>query len=79
MMRHTSAVLTEESGPLIVRGFYFHPVRYTSLGLSLLKTMMIGIPIVGLATSSSAIKNGISIAQLCAAAVVVTGSCRGRL
>lgn len=31
--------------------FYFHPVRYTSLGLSLIEAMMIGLPVVGLATT----------------------------
>lgn len=31
--------------------FYFHPVRYTSLGLSLIEAMMVGLPIVGLATT----------------------------
>lgn len=31
--------------------FYFHPVRYTSLGLSLLEAMMTGLPVVGLATT----------------------------
>jgi hypothetical protein len=31
--------------------FYFHPVRYTSLGLSLCEAMMVGLPVVGLATT----------------------------
>jgi hypothetical protein len=31
--------------------FYFHPVRYTSLGLSLCEAMTIGVPVVGLATT----------------------------
>lgn len=31
--------------------FYFHPVRYTSLGLSLIEAMMVGLPVVGLATT----------------------------
>jgi hypothetical protein len=31
--------------------FYFHPVRYTSLGMSLCEAMMLGLPIVGLATT----------------------------
>jgi hypothetical protein len=31
--------------------FYFHPIRYTSLGLALLETMLIGLPLVGLATT----------------------------
>jgi Glycosyl transferases group 1 len=31
--------------------FYFHPVRYTSLGLALLEAMLVGLPVVGLATT----------------------------
>jgi hypothetical protein len=31
--------------------FYFHPVRYTSLGLSLCEAMAVGLPVVGLATT----------------------------
>jgi len=31
--------------------FFFHPIRYTSLGLSLIEAMMVGMPIVGLATT----------------------------
>lgn len=31
--------------------FFFHPVRYTSLGLAVCEAMMIGLPIVGLATT----------------------------
>jgi glycosyltransferase involved in cell wall biosynthesis len=31
--------------------FYFHPVRYTSLGLSLCEAMSVGVPVVGLATT----------------------------
>ena len=31
--------------------FYFHPVRYTSLGLSLCEAMTVGVPVVGLATT----------------------------
>lgn len=40
--------------------FFFHPIRYTSLGLAVLEAMMIGIPIVGLATTelSTVIRNG---------------------
>ncbi len=42
--------------------FYFHPARYTSLGLSLLESMMVGLPIVGLATTElpMVITNGVS-------------------
>ncbi|MGE5621521.1 MAG: glycosyltransferase, partial [Candidatus Bathyarchaeota archaeon] len=40
--------------------FYFHPIRWTSLGLSVLEAMMVGLPVVGLATTELAtvIKNG---------------------
>jgi hypothetical protein len=31
--------------------FSFHPVRYTSLGLSVCEAMMVGVPVVGLATT----------------------------
>ena len=31
--------------------FFFHPVRYTSLGLGLLEAMMLGMPVVALATA----------------------------
>ncbi|HEX8988762.1 MAG TPA: glycosyltransferase [Rhodocyclaceae bacterium] len=34
--------------------FYFHPVRWTSLGLSLIEAMSIGLPVVGLATTELA-------------------------
>lgn len=42
--------------------FYFHPVRYTSLGLSLCEAMMAGIPVVGLATTElpSIIKDAVN-------------------
>lgn len=40
--------------------FYFHPVRWTSLGLAAIEAMMIGLPPVGLATTELAtvIRNG---------------------
>src|SRR5699024_12204250 len=40
--------------------FFFHPIRYTSLGLSLCEAMMIGMPVVSLATTEAplVIKNG---------------------
>lgn len=31
--------------------FFFHPIRYTSLGLGLLEAMTLGMPVVGLATT----------------------------
>ncbi|HYF71056.1 MAG TPA: glycosyltransferase family 4 protein [Ohtaekwangia sp.] len=42
--------------------FFFNPIRYTSLGLSLLEAMMIGMPVVGLATTElpSVIQHGVS-------------------
>jgi len=41
--------------------FFFHPIRYTSLGLALLEAMTIGLPIVGLATTElvTVIDNGV--------------------
>lgn len=40
--------------------FFFNPIRYTSLGLSILEAMMIGLPVVGLATTElvTVIQNG---------------------
>lgn len=40
--------------------FYFHPVRHTSLGLSLIEAMMVGLPVIGLATTelSTVIRSG---------------------
>lgn len=42
--------------------FFFHPVRYTSLGLGLIEAMMLGMPVVALATTETpnVIENGIS-------------------
>jgi glycosyltransferase involved in cell wall biosynthesis len=42
--------------------FFFHPVRYTSLGLAVCEAMMAGLPIVGLATTelTTVIENGVS-------------------
>jgi glycosyltransferase involved in cell wall biosynthesis len=40
--------------------FFFNPIRYTSLGLAICEAMMLGIPVVGLATTELAtiIENG---------------------
>lgn len=40
--------------------FFFNPIRYTSLGLSIIEAMMVGLPIIGLATTElvSVIRNG---------------------
>ena len=40
--------------------FFFHPVRWTSLGLALIEAMMVGLPVVGLAATelASVVRNG---------------------
>lgn len=40
--------------------FFFHPARYTSLGLALIEAMMLGMPVVALAATevSSVLRNG---------------------
>ncbi len=42
--------------------FFFNPIRYTSLGLAVCEAMMVGLPIVGLATTemATAVENGVS-------------------
>jgi glycosyltransferase involved in cell wall biosynthesis len=42
--------------------FFFNPIRYTSLGLAVCEAMMIGMPIIGLATTEMAavIQNGVN-------------------
>ncbi len=42
--------------------FFFNPIRYTSLGLSVCEAMMLGMPVVGLATTemATAVENGVS-------------------
>jgi hypothetical protein len=42
--------------------FFFNPIRYTSLGLAVLEAMMVGMPIIGLATTEmvTAIENGVN-------------------
>lgn len=42
--------------------FIFNPIRYTSLGLSICEAMMVGLPVVGLATTEmvTAVENGVS-------------------
>jgi hypothetical protein len=41
--------------------FFFNPIRYTSLGLAVCEAMMIGLPIIGLATTemSAVVRNGV--------------------
>ena len=40
--------------------FFFNPIRYTSLGLAVIEAMMVGLPVVGLATTelTTVIRNG---------------------
>ena len=40
--------------------FFFNPIRYTSLGLAVIEAMMVGTPVVGLATTElvTVIRNG---------------------
>jgi glycosyltransferase involved in cell wall biosynthesis len=42
--------------------FFFNPIRYTSLGLAVVEAMMVGLPVVGLATTemASVVENGVS-------------------
>ncbi len=42
--------------------FFFNPIRYTSLGLAVCEAMMLGVPVVGLATTEipTIIENGVS-------------------
>ncbi|UXY16299.1 glycosyltransferase [Chitiniphilus purpureus] len=42
--------------------FFFNPIRYTSMGLAVIEAMLLGMPIVGLATTemACAIENGVS-------------------
>jgi glycosyltransferase involved in cell wall biosynthesis len=42
--------------------FFFNPIRYTSLGLAVIEAMMIGMPIVGLATTEmvTVVEDGVS-------------------
>ena len=42
--------------------FFFNPIRYTSLGLAVIEAMMVGLPVIGLATTElpTVIENGVS-------------------
>ncbi|NJK78637.1 MAG: glycosyltransferase family 4 protein [Chloroflexaceae bacterium] len=42
--------------------FFFNPIRYTSLGLAVCEAMMVGLPIIGLATTEMAtvVQNGVN-------------------
>jgi hypothetical protein len=50
----------ELPGHMASHRFFFNPIRYTSLGLAVVEAMMVGAPIVGLATTelASVIRNG---------------------
>ena len=47
-------------GVMAAHRFFFNPIRWTSLGLAIIEAMMVGLPIVGLATTElvTVIKNG---------------------
>lgn len=45
---------TDLPGLMAAHRFFFHPVRYTSLGLALIEAMQIGQPVIGLATTELA-------------------------
>jgi glycosyltransferase involved in cell wall biosynthesis len=53
---------TELAGFIADYRFFFNPIRYTSLGLAVIEAMMIGMPILGMATTEmvTAIQNGVS-------------------
>jgi hypothetical protein len=56
-------VANRDLPPFIARyRFFLNPIRYTSLGLSVLEAMLVGLPIVGLATTemSTVIVNGVN-------------------
>jgi hypothetical protein len=42
--------------------FFFNPIRYTSLGLAVCEAMMLGMPVIGLATTEmvTAVQNGVN-------------------
>jgi glycosyltransferase involved in cell wall biosynthesis len=42
--------------------FFFNPIRYASLGLAVVEALMLGIPIIGLATTEmvTVVENGVS-------------------
>jgi glycosyltransferase involved in cell wall biosynthesis len=48
-------------GRLAAHRFFFNPIRYTSLGLAVIEAMMVGAPVVALATTelASVIRNGV--------------------
>jgi glycosyltransferase involved in cell wall biosynthesis len=57
---HGELANAELPGFMARHRFFFNPIRYTSLGLSILEAMMVGLPVVGLATTElvTVIRNG---------------------
>ena len=49
-------------GTMAAHRFFFNPIRWTSLGLAILEAMMVGVPVVGLATTelTSVIHDGVN-------------------
>ena len=47
-------------GVMAAHRFFFNPIRWTSLGLAIIEAMMVGLPVVGLATTElvTVIRNG---------------------
>jgi len=47
-------------GTMAAHRFFFNPIRWTSLGIAILEAMMVGVPVVGLATTelTSVIRDG---------------------
>lgn len=57
---HGELANAELPGFMARHRFFFNPIRYTSLGLSILEAMLVGLPVVGLATTElpTVIRNG---------------------
>jgi glycosyltransferase involved in cell wall biosynthesis len=57
---HGELANAELPGFMAKHRFFFNPIRYTSLGLSIIEAMMVGLPVVGLATTElvTVIRNG---------------------
>lgn len=67
MLSEEAGGLGEVAPPEVARfvaryRFFFHPIRYTSLGLAVCEAMMAGVPVVALATTEMAtvVENGVS-------------------
>jgi glycosyltransferase involved in cell wall biosynthesis len=59
---HGEVSNAELPGFMAKHRFFFNPIRYTSLGLSIIEAMMVGLPIVGLATTElvTVVQNGVN-------------------